>query len=155
MSWQNWHRKSEILAINATLLFHSGQTDKALRCYRLAARFEERALNGLPSHTPRTFGIMAVSAVSLLVKSHEYARAKRVASRILDHGNLPTFARDTLQSLLMNLEMDKVSEVSPFRSSEDRESFHFHVSAQGCRHTVSIGPNDTGMTYPAAMRKLT
>ena len=100
MSWLSWHEKSEQFASDAHVVARQGDNDRALALFAEAAEAENQALSTLDTSKARTFGITAVSAVSLWFKAHRFAEAERLALRCLATGELPAFAVEQLRALL-------------------------------------------------------
>jgi len=72
MSWATLHRTSEELASHAHNALRRGAVAEAESFFAQAAEGEEQALAQLVlADKPRTFGIMAVSAVALWYKARE------------------------------------------------------------------------------------
>lgn len=65
MTWADFHKESERLAIEAQIALQSRNTKKAFDLYRQAAEVERKALDQLDVTKERTRGITAVSAVAL------------------------------------------------------------------------------------------
>ena len=100
MSWLEHHRKSEQLASNAEIASHRGDGERARELYKKAAEAEENALREVRHDQPRTYGITAVSAVSLYLKAAERQAARDLALRCLDSKRLPDFAHPQINDLL-------------------------------------------------------
>ena len=72
----------------------------ARELYAKAAEAEERALEDIDLSKPRTFGIIAISAVALRHKAMQGNEASILAHRCLGSNRLPNFARVQLDELL-------------------------------------------------------
>jgi len=110
VAWTDFHKASELAAIEAEQVFRGGNTSEATRLYVKAAELEEQALRDADSTKVRTRGITAVSAVSLWYKGSEYERAEQLAHSILADPSLPEFARNDLRNLVQAIwtEMSKM-----------------------------------------------
>lgn len=86
------HRRAEELMVLADVARAEGRQDDAIRLFREAAEHELVALKHIPETRPRTRGIIAVSAVSLLREAAEFAEAVRQAASMVGRANLPSFA---------------------------------------------------------------
>ena len=104
MAWLDHHKNSEQLAAEAEVLARSGDWDPARRFYAEAAAAEERALDSLDGDRWRTYGITAVSAVSLYYKSAQWDDARFLAHRCLGVRHLPDFASRQLEDLLVSIQ---------------------------------------------------
>jgi hypothetical protein len=100
MPWSDHHRESEQFASDAHLARAQGDVALATQLFRSAAAAEERALEALAHDKPRTRGITAVSAVSLLFKSNDFDRTEQLACRVLSEQNVPGFSRNELRLLV-------------------------------------------------------
>jgi hypothetical protein len=132
MSWLESHTNSEKLAMDAAESLRRGEKDIALRLYREAAKFEERALYQVDASKARTRGITAVSAVALWFKAAEYALAKRLADIMLADQSIPDFARKQLKDLVQAIEAKSPArdgyeavELYPFKKADKR-----HLAAE-------------------------
>ena len=76
--------------------------------YAQAADAEDKALADLDASKTRTFGIAAVSAVSLYYKATSFTRAEEVAGRRLAFDSLPAFAKEQLRVLLQSIRSEQV-----------------------------------------------
>ena len=83
MGWLEYHRQSEQLASNAEVTAHRGDSARARELYIEAAQAEEKALQEVELAKSRTYGITAVSAVSLYFKATEWKVARNLAHRCL------------------------------------------------------------------------
>ncbi len=92
------HMRAENLAARAELLLRKGQDIIAREAYAEAGVEERTALREVPSHLPRTRGILAVSAVALFYKAGRYLDAADLAEEMLGE-DLPSFARWQLADL--------------------------------------------------------
>ena len=100
MIWSNYHTQSEQLASQAEIYKNNGEMQSAQEAYKKAAELEEKAIEVLESNKPRTFGITAVSAISLYYKSREFSFAEQLAYQYMAKQNIPKFAVDQIRSLL-------------------------------------------------------
>lgn len=103
MSWLDEHRRSEFLASGAEMAAREGDGVLARELYSQAAAAEERALAEVGAGRPRTYGVTAVSAVSLLFKSGQREAAVALAGRCLGVPWLPGFARRQLGELVLTV----------------------------------------------------
>lgn len=99
MDWLTHHKASERLAAQAHAALQEGREAQAQDLFRRAAASEEWALRELDPSKARTFGITAVSAVSLWYKSKALHRAMRLAQRCLARPGLMPAAREQLEKL--------------------------------------------------------
>lgn len=100
MSWLEYHRESERLASDGEIALHRGDGERARALYNKAAEAEVNALQEVGDDKPRTYGITAVSAVSLYFKAEEWQVARSLAHRCLGSERLPGFAYRQLDDLL-------------------------------------------------------
>lgn len=100
MSWLEYHRESELLASDGEIALHRGDGERARALYNKAAEAEVNALREVGDDKPRTYGITAVSAVSLYFKAAEWQIARDLAHRCLGSERLPGFAYRQLDDLL-------------------------------------------------------
>ena len=103
MTWTSSHEASERFAAEAHVALRLGDISGARQRFERAALAETEALEKVASDKPRTFGIIAVSAVALWYKAGELTKAEEVAYRVLATGGLPSFATDQLRSLLQSV----------------------------------------------------
>lgn len=97
--WDKLHQKSERLASKAELTVKKGRTAEAKYLYGLAATYETAALLNYGSRTPRTTGILAVSAAALFSKAGRPEDAIWISSTFIPTPTLPKFARDQLEEI--------------------------------------------------------
>ena len=107
MAWLACHKYSEQLAAKAEILARDGDQDAARRLYGEAAAAERRALDSLDGDRWRTYGITAVSAVSLYYKSAQWDDAWFLAHRCLGVRQLPDFASRQLEDLLVFIQLGR------------------------------------------------
>lgn len=101
MTWTESHKFAEELASAAHEALRSGRADDGKALFARAAQAEEQALQQVDAdQKPRTFGIVAVSAVALWYKAQELAMAERLAHSILATSAIPAFAAEQLRELL-------------------------------------------------------
>lgn len=103
MDWLERHKYSETLAAQAHSALREGNNRGAEELFRQAAVAEEDALSLLDTSKPRTFGIAAVSAVSLWYKGKDVERASMLAYRCLANPGLASPAREQLDDLVQTL----------------------------------------------------
>jgi hypothetical protein len=103
MDWLTLHKSSEALAAKAHAALREGNGKEAEDLFRMAAASEEDALSQLDTSKPRTFGIAAVSAVSLWYKGKDVQRASMLAYRCLANPDLASPAREQLDDLVQTL----------------------------------------------------
>jgi hypothetical protein len=101
MNWSAHHKQSEMYASEAELAVKNGEHDQATRFYRLAAESENLALSSLASNKPRTLGIIAVSVAALWYKAGAFEQTIQTAEKWLKNHELPPFAINQLQELLL------------------------------------------------------
>jgi len=107
MSWSVHHDESERLAAEAELAARHRDLNRASELYLQAARLETAALSEIASSKLRTYGITAISAVSLWYKARDFANAKLVLFAALAKENLPSFAAAQLEELLQAIWYDE------------------------------------------------
>jgi hypothetical protein len=107
MSWIEHHKESEACAARAHLALARKDRVTALKEFAQAAEAEERALNELGDDTPRTLGILGVSACALWYKAGELAHAANLAHRLLVRPSAPVFAIHQLRELLQAIWNDE------------------------------------------------
>jgi hypothetical protein len=100
MSWLEFHKASEVAAIEAERAFRAGNALHAATLYSEAAEHEQRALAAVDTTKARTRGITAISAVSLWYKAAAYERAEQLAYSVLADPSLAEFARVDLRNLV-------------------------------------------------------
>ncbi len=103
MNWSRHHDESERLAQQAHFSLRAGDLVQAGRCFEQAAIEEEKALGYLSPEKPRTYGITAVSVVSLMLKSGALETAERLAHKVSAPDYLPPFARDQIRTILQTI----------------------------------------------------
>ena len=109
MTWLEHHRQSERLASDAEVAARRGERSQALELYAKAAQAEESALQEVEATKLRTYGITAVSAVSLHSKALQWELARRLAHRCLGSGRLPDFASQQMDELLDSIKIEQAS----------------------------------------------
>ena len=107
MTWLEQHRLSERYASNAEVAKLRGERAQVQELYSIAARYEESALDAIASDKPRTYGIVAVSAVALHFKAAEFSEAKKLAYRCLASQRLPEFAARRLENMLQSINREQ------------------------------------------------
>ena len=107
MAWLDHHKDSEQLAAEAEVFARDGDWDEARHLYAKAADAEQRALDSLDGDKWRTYGITAVSAVSLYYKSARWDDARFLAHHCLGVRHLPDFASRQLEDLLVSIQLGK------------------------------------------------
>lgn len=108
MSWLEYHQESEQLASEAEIAAHRADISQAREIYLKAAQAEEKALQELELNQPRTYGVTAVSAVSLYFKAAEWQAARNLAHRCLGSERLPNFARLQVEDLLDTIKAQQI-----------------------------------------------
>ena len=103
MTWLEQHRLSERYASDAEVAKLRGEHAQVQELYAIAAQHEESALDAIASDKPRTYGIVAVSAVALHFKATEFAEAKTLAYRCLASQRLPEFATRQIEDMLQSI----------------------------------------------------
>jgi hypothetical protein len=97
--WDKLHQKSERLASRAELTLKKGRASEAKYLYGLAATYETAALMNYGNRTPKTTGILAVSAAALFSKAGRPADAFWISSAMIPTPTLPKFAREQLEEI--------------------------------------------------------
>jgi hypothetical protein len=97
--WEKLHQKSERLASRAELTVKKGLIGEAELLYAQAATYETAALLTYGNRTPRTTGILAVSAAALFSKAGRPEDALWISVTLLPSPALPKFARDQLEEI--------------------------------------------------------
>ncbi len=110
MTWLQHHTTSERLAADAEMAARRGDVQRARKLYSQAAKAEELALADVESGKSRTFGITAVSAVSLYYKAAQFQTAEALGCRWLASENLPMFAGEQLRGLLQSVWSEQIRE---------------------------------------------
>jgi hypothetical protein len=103
MNWSFEHRESERLAAAAHETLQHGNVERAQNLFAQAARAEIRALDYIGPDKPRTLGVTAVSAVSLLYKAGILDAAEKLAHSAAANSAMPSFALVELQALLQTI----------------------------------------------------
>ena len=106
MTWVDHHRRSEQLASEAEVALLKGDPKSSEFLYVEAAKQEELALEYVGDEKTRTFGITAVSTVSLFHKGKQLDNAETLAHRYLGSGRLPGFAKRQLEQSLDRIRTD-------------------------------------------------
>ena len=110
MTWLEHHRQSEKHAADAEVAYHRHERSRARELYAKAAEAEKQALHFLDPSKVRTYGISAVSVVSLYFKAARLDDAEAMSYRMLGSEYLPGFAGDQLRNLLQCIWSEKVRE---------------------------------------------
>lgn len=104
--WAMAHERSQQLAAQAEDAMRRAEAAQDLQgvadarlLYTEAGLWEAKAMEALPSCQTRTFGITAVSAISLYCKGAAQDNAMRIAIWALAHEGLPKFARTQIEEL--------------------------------------------------------
>ena len=103
MTWLNFHRNSESLAVLAHEAKQAGEIEKANELFIASAEAEAAAFSELKSNQPRTLGITSVSATALYFKGGELKQAENFAHSAMSLPYLPSFARSELRALLQSI----------------------------------------------------
>lgn len=143
MSWLDAHRLSERAAEAAFLAGRDGAAEQAASLYEQAAGHEEEALEHLDSNSPRTVGVLAISAVALWHKSGNHRRAIALAIRLEREAVLPAFARREIQALAVSAWLETVQDdtapaLDPRAVSEE------DAAADGC---MTLSPSRTATLF--------
>ncbi|MGZ5440830.1 MAG: GTPase domain-containing protein [Thermoanaerobaculia bacterium] len=107
------HRMAQALAVDAATARSTGNSVLAAELYAQAAELESLALSAIPPSKRRTIGILGASVASLFYHAREFAKAKQVASDLLQTELLPS-ARAELEQLIAAI----VEDSSPSKSIE-------------------------------------
>lgn len=110
MTWLEHHSQSERYASDAEIACHQHEIERAQELYTKAAEAERNALFSLDTSKVRTYGISAVSLVSLYFKAARLDEAETMAHRLLATEYLPDFARAQLRNLLQSVWSESVRE---------------------------------------------
>jgi hypothetical protein len=103
MNWSSLHRDSENLAAAAHEALQRGDAGRAQALFAEASNAEIRAFESVGTEKPRTLGIIAVSAASLLYKAGRLNEAEQLAHRAAANRALPAFAVAELRILLQTI----------------------------------------------------
>lgn len=103
MSWLTFHVDSEKWADAAEEALRGGDKSKSESLFARAARSEAQALELIGTVKSRTFGITAVSAVSLWYKASKFVESEQLAHKALATNALPGFAVEQLRTLLQTI----------------------------------------------------
>jgi hypothetical protein len=103
MNWLSEHRESERLAAAAHETLQHGFAERAQDLFAQAAQAEIRALDCIGPDKPRTLGITAVSAASLLYKAGSLGEAEQLAHSAAANTAMPSFAIAELRALLQTI----------------------------------------------------
>jgi len=112
MSWSDHHLESERYASEAHTAFKDGRIDEARKLYKFAADSEVQALAEISPEKTRTLGITTVSAAALYYKGQVYETAEKLAYKYLAREDLPAFAAQQLQEILISVWNEKTLEKS-------------------------------------------
>ena len=96
-------RRSQELAFEAERMPRptpAGYGSEARALLARAARIEERVVGSVAPDKPRTFGLLAASAVALWMKAHEFKHAKRLGEKLLLDSRLSGGARRRIEDIL-------------------------------------------------------
>ena len=110
MTWDEFHRQSEQLAIQAHLALREHRLADATKLYKEAAELEQKAYEIIDVNKTRTRGITAVSAAALWYKAREYARAEQLAYATLSDSLIPDFAQNDLRNIVQAVWVEKVKQ---------------------------------------------
>jgi hypothetical protein len=110
MNWSSYHRDSENLAVAAHEALQRGDAARAQALFADASNAEIRAFESVGTEKPRTLGIIAVSAVSLLYKAGRLDEAAELAHRAAANRALPAFAATELRILLQTIWNEQAQE---------------------------------------------
>lgn len=101
IGWLDEHGRAGAWAAVAETYLFEGKAEDARQHFFKAAEHEERAVECIDAkQRPRTFWIVAVSAVSLWVRANELARAHALATRYLALPSLEPSVKLELEKLL-------------------------------------------------------
>jgi len=114
MTWSEFHRQSEVLAVDAHDALRQGDTDRALALFARAANAEQQALFKIGTDKPRTLGITAVSAVALWFKARNFDQVVKLARQASGMRAMPSFALSEIQAMLDLMEGDQSQASAPF-----------------------------------------
>ena len=143
------HAKAQELAISAAIEMRAGRRRIALERYAEAAEFEQEALRCIPTSKPRTWGILAVSAASLLYKAKKHGEVERLLHSFLARDDIAHFARQQLKELL-EVVLDEQSLPAGFDYSG--QEIMFSLRGQGIGHGTA--PFDLVLQKGAELKNL-
>ena len=146
MTWLQYHGESEQFSSEAEIAIRRGRNSEALELYAKAAQAEELALQEVEPTKFRTYGVTAVSAVSLHFKSSQWELARNLAHRCLGSGQLPEFAFLQLNELLDSI---KIRE-----AGINLNEAHILVSMKGSGLVPGGGPLDLIVAEAQKMKTL-
>ena len=106
-----YHKESEHFASQAEMAARNGMSTTWL--YRQAAWAEITALNYVPIDKPRTYSILAVSAVALAWKSDDTAMAYKVGDSYMRSGRLLPWAVVQIGEILRGCELKILTPTPP------------------------------------------
>lgn len=109
MTWLEHHILSEELSSDAEVANRRGELTRASELYARAAQAEELALKEVEPSKTRTYGITAVSAVSLHYKATQWEQARKLAYHCLESGRLPDFAARQMEELLDSIKVKQAA----------------------------------------------
>ena len=131
------HRESENLAAQAAALMIAGLVGDARSLYAHSAALEETAVASVSPATPRTRGILAVSAVALYYKAGAFEKAMALANNYLAEESFPAFAHCQLEDLVATILADRRVADAERRTHETAERItvkarHFKLLGLKC-----------------------
>jgi hypothetical protein len=124
------HTQAQDLAVRASLALREGRRREATELYAKAAALEQQALREVPTSKPRTWGILAVSAASLLYKARKHAEVEIFLHSLLARSAIAPFARRQLKELL-EVVLDEQSLPAGFNYSGEEIIFSLRGQAIG------------------------
>ncbi len=146
MTWLDYHRQSERFSSDAEVAARRGERGQALELYAKAAQVEELALQEVELTKFRTYGITAVSAVSLHFKASEWEMARNLAYRCLGSGRLPNFAYRQIEELIDSIKIEQ--------AGIDFNDAHILLSISGGGIVTGGAPLDLVVTEAQIMKSL-
>ncbi len=144
------HRQAEQYMAQAELLEAAGDIGGAQIYFRKAAEEEAFAFERVPAERRRTRGIIAVSAVSLYWRAHEFEAGIRLAHRYLSLDGLTDTTRGELDELLLEIQRARRAEAAG-RSYSGRS---LDVCLRGHDYSHGLAPLDTLMLKLQQVRSL-
>ena len=144
MSWLDHHQRSEWYAAKAEAFVREGDARRAEEFYALAAEKEVHGLEAVATDKPRTYGVTAVSAVSLYFKASDWDNARALAHRCLGSGRIvEKSAVHQLENLLDSIRYRQ--------AGLDLDSAQMLVSAKGGDIQMGGAPLDLVMAKTQKM----
>jgi len=100
MTWSEKHVRGAALAEMAHARLRAGEVEEARSLFGEAADCELEALRALSPEKQRTYGVTAVSALSLLYKAGATDAARRLRERLVDDPVVSNTFRSQIKAIL-------------------------------------------------------